>query len=119
VRLEGFNANIFPILKTFDIFTLTSFHEGLPMSLLEAMAVGTPVISTNVGGIIEVIVDGESGFLVSNMNPTAFGDKIMQLYTNRDIRIKISNNGTRTVEEKFNVFKNNQLLEDLYKKKLT
>ncbi len=118
VRLEGFNANILPILRTFDIFTITSFHEGLPMSLLEAMAVGTPVISTNVGGIVEVIVDGESGFLVSNMSPTAFGDKIMLLYENKNIQIDVRNNGKRTIEEKFNIFKNNQLLENLYKKEL-
>lgn len=118
VRLEGFNANILPILHTFDIFTISSFHEGLPMSLLEAMAAGTPVISTNVGGIAEVIVDGESGFLVNNMSPTAFGEKILQLYKDKDMQVRFSDYGKRIVREKFNIFRSNQLLENLYRKKL-
>lgn len=118
VRLEGFNPDIVPILHAFDIFTITSFHEGLPISLLEAMAAGTPVISTNVGGIAEVIVDGESGFLVSNMNPAVFGEKILQLYNDKEIRMKFSDHGKRIVKEQFNIFKSNQLLENLYGKEL-
>lgn len=114
VRLEGFNADILAIVKKFDIFAITSFHEGLPMSLLEAMAVGTPVISTDVGGISEVIVDGESGLLVRGMDPAVFGDKIMRLYEDTDMRIRISENGQRVVRERFDILKNNRLLENLY-----
>ena len=61
----GYRSDIPELLNAMDIFCLTSFKEGLPISLIEAMAAGLPVVGTNVEGVREVIADDRNGFLVS------------------------------------------------------
>ena len=63
----------------------TSVHEGLPMSILEAMAHGLPVIAPNVGGISEIIDDGIDGFLVNDRSPAAFAEQILKL---QDVKLR-------------------------------
>lgn len=64
VQILGFRKDVKNILDYTDIFVLPSYSEGLPLSLLEAMSMGIPVIATNVGGIPEVITDKKEGFLI-------------------------------------------------------
>jgi glycosyltransferase involved in cell wall biosynthesis len=64
VLLLGFRSDISSILSILDIFCLTSFKEGLPISLIEAMAAGLPVVGTNVEGIRDVIIPNKNGFLI-------------------------------------------------------
>ncbi len=64
VKLVGFVENAPKYLKAFDIFTLTSLSEALPLALLEAGSAELPVVGTNVGGIPEIITDGKSGIVV-------------------------------------------------------
>ncbi|MDD2272142.1 MAG: glycosyltransferase [Desulfuromonadaceae bacterium] len=66
VVLAGYQENIPEILSALDAFCLPSFSEGLPVSLLEAMAAGVPVIGSEVKGIVEVIKDGKTGMLFSS-----------------------------------------------------
>jgi glycosyltransferase involved in cell wall biosynthesis len=61
----GFRSDIPALLNLMDIFCLTSFKEGLPISLIEAMAAGLPVVGTDADGIRDVIVPNKNGFLVS------------------------------------------------------
>ena len=84
-----------------DVLLLTSHREVFPMVLLEAMAVGTPVISVNTGGIGEAIEDNETGFLVSNYSAEAFIEKIIELRTNEVIRHSLSRSGRNKVESRF------------------
>jgi glycosyltransferase involved in cell wall biosynthesis len=62
-----------------DVYMNTSLHEGIPMSILEAMAHGVPVIAPQVGGIVEIIDDGVDGFLVSGRKPQDFAEKCIWL----------------------------------------
>lgn len=91
VQFLGLQDNVYQYLNEADIFTLSSFYEGIPMTLIEAMGTGLPIVATNVGGIpdmlkngenailvetnIEKIVDGFSFFAESEENRRVFGEK--------------------------------------------
>ena len=72
-----------------DLFVNTSIHEGFPMSVLEAMAHGLPVVAPREGGLKEIIEDGEEGFLVDGREPNRFAVKCLEIYKNRNLRLKM------------------------------
>ena len=69
VRFPGSRDDVFALLPAFDVFVLSSRFEGLPIALLEAMATGVAPVATRVGGIPEVITDGQDGLLVDPGDP--------------------------------------------------
>lgn len=71
VRLLGNRDDVAELLAEFDVFALSSIAEGIPLTVLEAMAAGLPVVATQVGGVAEVVVDGDTGALVPAANPAA------------------------------------------------
>ena len=75
-----------------DTFVLPSLSEGFPLVLLEAMAAGLPIVATNVGGIPEIVTDGENGFLVEPRNSQQLAEKIALLLQNENIRKRFSTN---------------------------
>jgi len=75
----GERKDVQKILNSINIFVLSSIREGLPVSLLEAMACGKPVVVTNVGGIPEVVEDGETGFIVNPSDSAALAGRIIKL----------------------------------------
>lgn len=79
VEFLGYQENVETFLSTFDFFALPSLTEGIPLSLLEAMANGLPVVATDVGGIPEIIVHQESGLLVPPGQPEALAHALLQL----------------------------------------
>jgi glycosyltransferase involved in cell wall biosynthesis len=81
------------------IFCLPSFNEGLPMSLLEAMAHGIPVVSTPVGGIPELVDDGNTGLLTEPGNALALATKILRLLDNTSYAESLGKAGQRRVQE--------------------
>ncbi len=70
---------------TVDLFMNTSLHEGIPMSILEAMSYGKPVIAPRIGGIPEIIEDGIEGFLIEDRDPHKFADKCLYLSSTPDV----------------------------------
>lgn len=79
VLLPGYQENAARYLGLFDVFVLSSLSEGLPITLLEAMAQRTPVIATRVGGMPDVLTDRDTGLLVSPRQPEALADAIATL----------------------------------------
>jgi glycosyltransferase involved in cell wall biosynthesis len=84
-----------------DIFVLPSFAEGLPITLLEAMASGLPAIAYSVGGIPDVIKDGENGFLVKVGNKEALAKAIHILASNKNLRNKMAETNIELISKKY------------------
>ncbi len=78
------------ILPILDIFVISSLWEGQPIAMLEAMAAGTPVVATSVGGIPEILVDSESGVLVEPKDPVSLAHGIIKLIEHNDLRKQVS-----------------------------
>lgn len=89
------------VLSGFDLICLTSYNEGTPVSLIEAQAAGVPVVTTDVGGVRDVVWDGETGFVVSDFEPVSMAEKMLFVIENQEIRLKMSQNGWNFVEHKF------------------
>jgi glycosyltransferase involved in cell wall biosynthesis len=79
VRMVGFRADAVDIMHAADVVCLTSAVEALPMSVLEAMSVARPVIATRVGGLSEVVADGETGLLISPDQPSEMAAELVGL----------------------------------------
>lgn len=84
-----------------DIICLTSNNEGTPVSLIEAQAGNLPVLTTDVGGVRDVVKDGETGYIVPKNNVTLFSEKLLFLIENDEERVRLSKNGWNFVREKF------------------
>jgi glycosyltransferase involved in cell wall biosynthesis len=89
-------------------------RDGLPTVLLEAMALGTPVIATDVTGIPELVRDGETGLCVPEGDPVALADGLARLLGAHDLRLKLATAGRRIIEEKFDIAANAAVLRSLF-----
>jgi len=78
----------------------TQHAEGLPTVILEAMACGTPVLATPVGGIPDVIKDGETGFIMENNSPECIAKNIVRVLEYPDLN-KVTKNARKLIEEKY------------------
>jgi len=97
-----------------SITTADGEHEGIPVALMEAMAYGIPVISTDTGGIPELIGDG-SGIMVEEKNAEAIADALERLIKDKDYRYEIGRKGRLRVEKEFDIEKNVKALIELIK----
>lgn len=91
------------VLTRAALFVLPSYHEGLPLAILEAMAYGLPVVSTPVGGIPEAVIDGETGFLVEPGDVEAIAQRVTLLLSDAELRGQMGMNARRRALEKFEV----------------
>ena len=114
LQVLGPRDDIPDLLGAADISVISSFSEGLPVSLLEAMASHTPVVSTCVGGIPRVIAHGDSGLLVSNRDPEEFATAITQLAKDSSLRASISENAFDVVTSRFHVKEMVSKTESIY-----
>lgn len=105
VRFLGYQsqAQVRDLLKQADIFVLTSFAEGVPVVLMEAMAAGVPVITTQIAGIPELVEDGESGLLIAPGDAGATAAAIHQLVEDPGLRTRLAAAGRRKVEQEFDI----------------
>ena len=103
-------------LQNADIFVLPSYAEGLPISLLEAMSVGLPVIVTPVGGIPSVITDNQEGILVNAGNVAQLAQAINRLAENPILRSQMGNTARKRCEEEYGIEQTVDKLTHLYQK---
>ena len=102
VWLPGARTDIASLLHSFTIFTLPSLAEGTPVSLLEAMACGLPVVASNVGGIPEVVTDGEHGTLVA-VDTQALADGLARYVQDPMLRERHGQAARRRIEQKYSM----------------
>jgi glycosyltransferase involved in cell wall biosynthesis len=114
VIFAGFQTDIENWLPAFDSFVLPSLTEGTPMALLEAMAVGVPVIATAVGGVPKVVTDGVNGFLVPPGEVGPLSEKIQMLIENPDLKRRLSIEGINTIKRNYDIFSWCRRIENLY-----
>jgi glycosyltransferase involved in cell wall biosynthesis len=100
--LAGFHANLSAVLPAADVFVISSFTEGLPVVLLEALLAGVPVVATAVGGIPEVIDNNTDGFLVPPRNVEQLELRIMELLKNQSLREQMKIAGPRKIAAEYN-----------------
>jgi glycosyltransferase involved in cell wall biosynthesis len=91
------------------------WEELFGWMIAEAMAYEKPIVATRVGGIPELVADGESGYLVERDNPADAADKLINLLRDSDLRHKMGAEGCRRVHTKFNLRQNVEQLIDTYK----
>ena len=110
VIFMGFQHNLTKIYSGLDVVTLSSFNEGLPVALIEAMAAGKPVVSTDVGGVRDLILDGDNGLLVPSNDHRALAKAILYLLAKPSRRTMMGEAGRRKA---YPLFDKNRLLEDI------
>ena len=103
---------IISALRSSDLFVLPSFIEGLPVSAMEAMAVGLPVIATNIAGTSELIEDGKTGLLVRPSDPEALADAIIRMAQDHSFRLRLAEFGRRKVVDEFDIHKETSKLKE-------
>lgn len=84
--LLGYRPDAIGVLAAADVFTLASTHEGLPVALMEALAVGLPVVATSVGGIVGAVTDGVEGLLVPPSRPETLAQALARVAGDADLR---------------------------------
>ena len=114
--LPGFRTDLQAVLHEIDIFMLPSFTEGLPNVVLEAFAVGKPVVATRVGGTPEVVQDGVSGFLTAPDQANLMAQHLLQLLNNPSLRQTMGNAGHKHVREHFSFESQTEEYEALYRR---
>jgi glycosyltransferase involved in cell wall biosynthesis len=103
VFLSGFRADALELLKGFDLFALSSLHEGLCTSLIDAMAASKASVATTVGGVPEVVADGETGFLVPARDHEAMAERLIQLLKDQPLRERMGEAALGRARELFTV----------------
>lgn len=102
VHFVGQQGDVFPYLRAADVFLLPSLHENLSNALLEAMAVGLPVVTTSVGGSTEVVVRG-GGLLVAPGDPHALARAIESMLASPTLRMKLGQEARRNIEANYSL----------------
>lgn len=115
VIFAGFQRDVPPFLHAADIFVLPSIREGLSLSALEAMALARPVVACRVGGTPEVVVDGETGLLVSPAAPAELADALDHLLRHPELAHAMGAAGERRARAAFDLEQTVSRIETVYR----
>ncbi|MBD3226423.1 MAG: N-acetyl-alpha-D-glucosaminyl L-malate synthase BshA, partial [Caldithrix sp.] len=116
IEFLGKQENVADILAISDLFILPSENESFGLAALEAMACGVPCITSNAGGLTEVNIDGETGFVCEVGDIEAYAASVLKLINDTDLRQKFSQNALKISQQKFNADRIVQQYIDYYNK---
>lgn len=104
IQWLGYRTDVLDLLKGCHIVAFPSYYkEGLPKSLIEATAIGRPIVTTDSIGCRETVVDGYNGYLIPIKNSKALADKLRVLFDNKELRIKMGRNSRMLAERDFSI----------------
>jgi glycosyltransferase involved in cell wall biosynthesis len=118
LQFLGERSDVPDLLAALDILMMSSYSESFPNAILEAMSMGKPVIATNVGGIPELVEEGETGFLVPPRDPMAIADRALSLCRDSARRLRMGQAARACVESNFTVQDVTAKLEGIYDRSL-
>jgi glycosyltransferase involved in cell wall biosynthesis len=113
-HFPGYRSELLPVYAAFDLFVLSSRREGLPNSILEAMALGLPVVTTDVAGAKELVVDCETGYVVPQQDVEGLANAILSVLGENHRRLCMGQAGRQRVESEFSFSRRLRRVEDLY-----
>ena len=116
IKLTGPIPQPWGIMKTFDCLVVPSLQEAMGRVTLEAMAVGVPLVVTDVGGLPEVVEDGKNGLVVPSQNPERLAEAIAKMLGDEKMRADFSEQGRRVLREKFDLDQTRDRLLALYRR---
>jgi glycosyltransferase involved in cell wall biosynthesis len=99
----GYRKDARSLIRWFDVFVMCSVKEGLCTSILDAHVLGTPVVASAVGGIPEIVVDGETGLAVPPREPRALAEAIARVIREPDLGRRLNERGRALVEKRYSV----------------
>jgi glycosyltransferase involved in cell wall biosynthesis len=102
------------VMNGLDMIALTSFNEGTPLSLIEAQYFRRPVVSTNVGGVKDTMVDERTGYLVQPGDVDSFIEGLRKLYLDESLRIQMGEAGHQFITEKFSKENEVRITKEFY-----
>jgi glycosyltransferase involved in cell wall biosynthesis len=114
VHFPGYRAHLLPVYAAFDMFVLSSRREGLPNSVLEAMAMGVPVVTTDVAGTKELVHDGQTGYVLPQGDVAGLARAQLALLDDPQLRQRMSLAGRARIEREFSFTGRLQRIEALY-----
>lgn len=118
VEIDGVRDDVAEILAAAHVFVLSSRAEALPISVLEAMAAGLPVVASHVGGLPDMVLEGETGFLVPPGDSAALARAVARLLDDPALRVRLGAAGRARVEAQFGVGPFRAAHEELYRRLL-
>lgn len=113
VKFAGFKQDVSQYLLSSDVYVLTTHYEGLPISIIEAMSYGLPIIATNVGGNSELVINGENGYLINNKKELQ--NALVSFINNRELIDKMGRKSFEYYCNKFELQKCIKKINNLYK----
>jgi glycosyltransferase involved in cell wall biosynthesis len=114
VHFLGYRAQLLPAYAAFDLFMLSSRREGICNSLLEAMAMGLPVVTTDAGGTRELVIDGQTGYIMQQRDVDSLARAVIKLINDASLRQRMGHAGRDRVEKEFSFRQRLQRIEALY-----
>ncbi len=113
IILTGFREDVDQMLLAADIFIFPSKFESFPLSILEAMKCNLPIIATDTGGVSEMVINGENGYLIKYLDNNTIEKAMIELYENKSLREYYGNNSGRFVADKFSLTSSIEKMESI------
>jgi glycosyltransferase involved in cell wall biosynthesis len=115
LHFTGYRSDVGRLYAATDVVALSSANEGTPVTLIEALAASRPVVSTNVGGVVDVVEDGRSGFLVAGGDVEAFAERLSLLADEPELRASFGAHGSADVRARYSIPRLVADLDSLYR----